>query len=457
MDKKKTRIDFFGGAESVTGSNFLVTDNKTDLKILIDCGLFQGPSALEDLNYEPFPFEPAQIDFLLVTHAHLDHIGRIPKLVRDGFSGKIYSTPPTKEISEYSFFDSLNIQNKSGGGDKDKILFNEQDIKKTLALWETVEYDRPFNLGEYQIVAKDAGHILGSTMWGISRNGRSLIFTGDLGNSPSNLLKDTEPLGPVNYVVMESVYGDRNHEGKKARRSLLEDVIEETMEKGGTLMVPAFSIERTQQILYEIEGMMENSRIPLVPVFLDSPFGIEVTRIYKKYAKYLNDDVRDSIESGNEIFRFPQLQMTLSTEQSKAIFNANPRKIIIAGSGMSTGGRILHHEKRYLSDPKSTLLLIGYQQVGTLGRLIQDGAKTIKIMGEEIPVNARIAVIHGYSSHKDSDHLLHFVDESADTLEKVYLAMGEPKSALFLAQRIRDYLGIDARVPKAGEKVEIDV
>lgn len=453
MDKKKTRIDFFGGAENVTGSNFLITDTESGFKILVDCGLFQGSVALEDLNYEPFPFTPSEIDCLLVTHAHLDHIGRIPKLIHDGFLGKIYSTAPTKEISEYSFFDSLNIQDKNN----EKTLFSEQDIKKALSLWETIEYGQVFQVGDYQAKAKDAGHILGSTMWEISRGDRSIIFTGDLGNSPSNLLKDTEPLGPINYVVMESVYGDRNHEDKSMRKSLLEDVIEETMKRGGTLMIPAFSIERTQQILYEIEGMMENSRIPLVPVFLDSPFGIEVTKIYKKYARYLNDTVRGSIESGNEIFRFPQLQMTLSTEESKAIFNANPRKIIIAGSGMSTGGRILHHERRYLSDPKSTLLLVGYQQVGSLGRLIQDGAKVVKIMGEEIPVNAKVEVIYGYSSHKDSDHLLNFVGDSADSLEKVFLAMGEPKSALFLAQRIRDYLGIDARVPKAGEKVEIEI
>ncbi|MFA5737038.1 MAG: MBL fold metallo-hydrolase [Candidatus Paceibacterota bacterium] len=453
MDKKKTSIDFFGGTENVTGSNFLVTDNKTGLKILIDCGLFQGSKDLEDLNYEPFPFDPAQIDYLLVTHAHLDHIGRIPKLIKDGFVGKIYSTAPTKEVSEYSLYDSLNIQNKNN----EKILFNEQDIKKALSLWEMIEYEQAFNLGEYQIIAKDAGHILGSTMWEFSRAGRSITFTGDLGNSPSNLLKDTRPLGPVNYVVMESVYGDRNHEDKNIRKNILEDVIEETMKKGGTLMIPAFSIERTQQILYEIESLMENSRIPLVPVFLDSPFGITVTKIYKKYARYLNDEVRNSIEKGNEIFHFPQLQMTLSTEQSKAIFRANPRKIIIASSGMSMGGRILHHEKRYLSDPNSTLLLVGYQPVGSLGRLIQDGVKSIKIMGEEISVNARIATIYGYSSHKDSDHLLDFVNESANSLEKVYLAMGEPKSALFLAQRIRDYLGIDARVPKVGERVELDI
>lgn len=453
MEKNKSRIEFFGGAESVTGSNFLLMDIKNNLKILIDCGFFQGPANLEKMNREAFPFEPAQIDFLLITHAHLDHIGRIPKLIRDGFKGTIYSTAPTKEISEYSFFDSLNLQNK----ENEEILFTEEDIKKALSLWKTIDYGQEFSLGEYLVVAKDAGHILGSTMWQISRNGRKITFTGDLGNSPSTLLKDTESLGQTNYLVMESVYGDRNHEDKDARRGLLEDVIEETMKKNGTLMIPAFSIERTQQILYEIEGMMENSRIPLVPVFLDSPFGIEVTKIYKKYSKYLNDNVRKLIESGNEIFQFPQLQMTLSTEQSKAIFKANPRKIIIAGSGMSTGGRILHHEKRYLGDPNSTLLLVGYQQIGSLGRLVQDGAKTVKIMGEEISVNARVAMIHGYSSHKDSDHLLQFVDGSVESLEKVFVAMGEPKSALFLSQRIRDYLGLDARVPKIGDKADIEL
>lgn len=453
MEKKKTSIDFLGGAESVTGSNFLLTDVQTNLKILIDCGLFQGPANLEKMNGEPFSYDPAQIGFVLVTHSHLDHIGRIPKLVREGFKGKIYSTAPTQEIAEYSFYDTLNVQSKNN----EEPLFTEKDIKQTLALWQTVDYGQEFSLGEYKVIAKDAGHILGSTMWQISRNGRSVIFTGDLGNSPSTLLKDTEPLGQINYLVVESVYGDRNHEDKDIRRSLLEDVIEETMKKNGTLMIPAFSIERTQQILYEIESMMENSRIPLVPVFLDSPFGIEVTRIYKKYSKYLNDTVREMIESGNEIFQFPQLHMTLSTEQSKAIFNANPRKIIIAGSGMSTGGRILHHEKRYLGDRNSTLLLVGYQQVGSLGRLIQDGARTVRIMGEEIPVNARVAVIHGYSSHKDSDHLLQFVDESAETLEGVYITMGEPRAALFLSQRVRDYLGLDARVPKAGEQVKIEL
>jgi len=238
----------------------------------------------------------------------------------------------------------------------------------------------------------------------------------------------------------------------------LEDAIEDTIKAGGTLMIPAFSIERTQEILFEIENMMEESRIPLVPVFLDSPMGIEVTAVYKKYAKYLNEAVRLEIEQEkNKIFHFAQLHETMSTDESKAIFHANPKKIIIAGSGMSTGGRIIHHEKNYLSDPKSTLLLVGYQQAGSLGRLLQDGAKTVKIMGEEISVRAKIASISGYSAHKDSDHLLQFVDETKNTVQKVFVTMGEPKSAMFLAQRLRDYLGVNARFPEVGEVVEIEL
>jgi len=257
---------------------------------------------------------------------------------------------------------------------------------------------------------------------------------------------------------MESVYGDRNHEDRSQRRNLLEDAIEDTVKAGGTLMIPAFSIERTQEILFEIENMMEESRIPLVPVFLDSPMGIGVTAVYKKYAKYLNDAVRLEIEqANNKIFHFAQLHETLSTDESKAILRSNPKKIIIAGSGMSTGGRIIHHEKNYLSDPKSTLLLVGYQQAGSLGRMLQDGVKTVKIMGEEIAVRAKIASISGYSAHKDSDHLLQFVDDTKDTVQEVFVAMGEPKSAMFLAQRLRDYLGVNARFPEVGEVAEIEL
>jgi metallo-beta-lactamase family protein len=458
MADKKTTITFCGGAGEVTGADFLLTDGLSDLKIVIDCGLFQGTKAFEEKNRDAFSYDPKTIDYLFITHAHLDHVGRIPKLVKDGFKGVIYSTAPTKEIAEIVLLDSLNLFRKENGDDAEP-LFSHQDITTTMGLWKTADYHETINFeGGLRVTLKDAGHILGSAMYEFARGERRLVFTGDLGNSPSPLLRDTEVLTNANYLVMESVYGDRNHEDRGERQSLLEDAIEDTMKAGGTLMIPVFSIERTQEILFEIERMMESSRIPLVPVFLDSPMGIEVTAIYKKYSKYLNDEVRHEIEQeGNKIFHFAQLHETLSTDESKAILRSNPKKIILAGSGMSTGGRIVHHEKNYLSDPKSTLLLVGFQQVGSLGRLLQEGAKSVKILGEEILVHAKIASIHGYSAHKDSDHLLEFVDSTKDTLQKVFVAMGEPKSELFLAQRLRDYLGVNALCPEAGNVEEIEL
>lgn len=442
----------------MTGANFLLTDGPSGLKILVDCGLFQGNKAFDEKNTENFAYDPKMIDYLFVTHAHLDHIGRIPKLVRDGFRGVIYSTLPTKEIAEIALADSLNLFKKENG-DNAEPFFSRDDLNQAMAMWQTAEYHETVNLEEgLRVTLKDAGHILGSTMYEFARGDRRLVFTGDLGNSPSPLLHDTEKINDANYLVMESVYGDRNHEDRSQRRNLLEDAIEDTVKAGGTLMIPAFSIERTQEILFEIENMMEESRIPLVPVFLDSPMGIGVTAVYKKYAKYLNDAVRLEIEqANNKIFHFAQLHETLSTDESKAILRSNPKKIIIAGSGMSTGGRIIHHEKNYLSDPKSTLLLVGYQQAGSLGRMLQDGVKTVKIMGEEIAVRAKIASISGYSAHKDSDHLLQFVDDTKDTVQEVFVAMGEPKSAMFLAQRLRDYLGVNARFPEVGEVAEIEL
>ncbi len=458
MESAKTTISFYGGSGDVTGANFLLTDGPSGLKILVDCGLFQGNKAFDEKNLEPFAFDPKAIDYLFVTHAHLDHVGRIPKLIKDGFRGVIYSTSPTKEIGEIALLDSLNLYRKENGEDAEPF-FNKEDLNLAMSLWQTADYHETINLKEgLRVTLKDAGHILGSTMYEFARGDSRLVFTGDLGNSPSPLLRDTEILTNTNYLVMESVYGDRNHEDRGQRRDILENTIEDTMRAGGTLMIPAFSIERTQEILYEIENMMEESRIPLAPVFLDSPMGIEVTAIYTKYAKYLNEAVRDEIEKeGDKIFHFPQLHETMSTDESKAILRANPKKIIIAGSGMSTGGRIIHHEKNYLSDPKSSLLLVGYQQAGSLGRMLQDGVKVVKIMGEEIPVHAKIVSISGYSAHKDSDHLLQFVDSTKDTLKEVFVAMGEPKAEMFLAQRLRDYLGINAICPEAGQVEEIDL
>ncbi|MDO8183514.1 MAG: MBL fold metallo-hydrolase [bacterium] len=455
MSQLKVKITFHGGTGLVTGSNFLVESLAGDgTKILIDCGLIQGTKKEEELNWAPFPYYPEEITALIVTHAHLDHIGRVPKLVKDGFKGVIYSTPATKEISDLSLADSVNLLTRQADRTGEDKLYEEADVHAALSLWQTHDYHQPFTIGPFSIVFRNSGHILGSAMVELTIDSKKIIFTGDLGNSPSPILPDCEEITDADYLIMESVYGDRNHEGREDRRARLEDVIEETMKRGGTLVIPAFSIERTQEILFEIEQMIEHSRVPLVPVFLDSPLGIKVMAVYKKYLASLNQAARAE-EKHDGLFRFPNLHFTLSTEESKAIIKANARKIIMAGSGMSTGGRILHHEKAYLTDPKSTLLLVGYQTVGTLGRRLQDGVKKVRILGEEINIKAAVENISGYSGHKDSDHLLDFVHHTADMVKKVFVVMGEPKSSLFLVQRLRDYLGLTASAPVSGESVEL--
>lgn len=451
---KKLKITFCSGTQEVTGANFLIeTENK---KYLIDCGLIQKTKMAEEENWEPFPYNPSEIDALFVTHAHIDHVGRIPKLINDGFKGKIYSTAPTKEIGEYMLEDTGNILSKDKEGGLDKI-FSDSNIKKALGLWETLDYRQPLKLeDDLEVSLLDSGHILGSAMYVFLCNGKKIVFTGDLGNSPSPILSDTESIKDAHYLVMESVYGDRNHESRAERQGMLEDAIEDTVKRKGVLLMPTFSLERSQELLYEIDTMQEANRIPLVAVFLDSPLAIKLTSVFRKYKNFFKEEVKKMIESGNDIFMFPGLSSTLETEQSKMIANYPKPKIIIAGSGMSAGGRIVHHEKLYLPDQNSILLLTGYQTPGTLGRFIQDGAKRVRIAGEEVDVRAEVRNIGGYSGHKDSDALLNFVQDTAETVQKVFVTMGEPKSSLFLVQKLRDYLGIDARAPEKMETVEIE-
>ena len=256
---------------------------------------------------------------------------------------------------------------------------------------------------------------------------------------------------------MESVYGDRNHERTETRTSDLEQVIEDTVEAGGTLMIPVFSLERTQELLYELNALIEDGRVPKVPVFVDSPLAIAVTEVFKKSHEYFNDTTKARIATGDDIFTFPGLTLTPTREDSKKINEVRGPKIILAGSGMAHAGRMVHHLKRYLSNHKNTLLYVGYQAVGTLGRVIQDGAKDVVIMNEHVPVKARIATISGYSGHRDSDHLVDFVRPIAGTVQEVFCVMGEETSALFLAQRLRDELGVKASAPKEGATVTLDI
>jgi len=453
--KKNLKLTFCGGTGAVTGANFLLESDIT--KIVVDCGMEQGTSVADEFNHRPFIFDPKAIDILLVTHAHADHIGRIPKLVKNGFKGVIYSTPETKDLSVVMLADSVKLITQDAVRNNLPPLYDEEDVRKSLALWKTIPYHQKTSISpDFDVYLKDAGHVLGSTMYEVLYNGKKIVFTGDLGNSPTPLLKDTENITDADYLIMESVYGDRNHESKEERQAKLEDVIEDTVKKRGVLMIPSFSLEKTQVILYEINDLIEEGRIESVPVYIDSPLAIKITEIYKRYPSDFNPKIQSLIKKGDDIFNFPKLHMTETSEESKAIkFTPNP-KIVIAGSGMSNGGRIMHHEINYLPHPENTLLLVGYQAVGTIGRQISDGAKEINMFGHSVFVNARVDHIDGYSSHKDSDHLIQFVQNTADSVQKVFVAMGEPKSALFLVQRLRDNFGINAFAPREGDFVTLE-
>ena len=449
MSEKTATIHFYGGTGAVTGANFLL--EVADKKILIDCGLVQGKDFCDDCNYQPFPYDPKSIDMLIVTHGHTDHIGRIPRLVRQGFRGAIYSTHPTKDIAEVMYDDALSLMRSEQRERGKALLYDTQDIASTLQLWKTKDYHETMEVSpDIEMQFLDAGHILGSAMVEFKRGGKKLLFTGDLGNSPAPIVKDTEPIENIQYLVMESVYGDRNHEGVENRSELLKRIIEETRKKNGTLLIPAFSLQRTQTLLSEINKMVEDKEIEPIDVYLDTPLGIKISAIYRKYPEYFNERITARLNAGDDPFDFSGLTLTPKSADSRSIASASNPKVIIAGSGMSHGGRIRGHEIRFLGDKKTTLLFVGYQTVGSLGRRLQEGQKKVNIDDEWVTVRAQIQSIAGYSAHKEMDQLVAFVEQTAPTLEGVFVVMGEPKSSLFLTQRLRDFLGVHAIAPDAG-------
>ena len=426
--------------------------------ILVDCGLVQGSDFAGESNAAKFVYNPAEVDVLLVTHAHADHIGRIPKLVRDGFKGVIYSTEPTKLLARYMFDDALKIMQMEAVRDNRETLYGGEDIEMALSLWKTKPYKVSFDVGDGVTASlHDAGHILGSAMVALERAGKKIIFTGDLGNVPQPLVGAPDIQTDYDYMVIESVYGDRSHEEVNERAELLKSYIEEIIRTKGTLIIPAFSLERTQGMLLEINNLVESKAIAPIKTFLDSPLAIRVTEVYRKSVGFLKEEVQKQIEGGDDIFAFDGLSFTETVKESSQIARIDGPKIIIAGSGMSHGGRIRNHEKEYLGDTNAMVLLVGYQAVGSIGRLLQDGAKQVFIDKVKVKVRAKIATIRGYSGHADRDQLVEFVHTGlTEKTKQIFVTMGEERSSLFLTQRLRDYLGAPAIAPEANAEIKID-
>ncbi|MDD5589678.1 MAG: MBL fold metallo-hydrolase [Candidatus Portnoybacteria bacterium] len=452
------KLKFLGGAGTVSGSCYVL--EAAGKKIMIDCGSFQGPPELERKNSEPFDFETDQIDYLLLTHCHLDHIGRLPILVKQGFDGKIYATPPTIDFVELMLEDSRRVLEAKARKDASLIFYHEPDVRRIMALFESATYHQKVQLSEnIYFEFFEAGHILGAVIIRIvfdeGSGERTIVFSGDLGQDKNCILRSPETIDRADYVLIESAYGDRLHETQRETKDQVEDAIEETISRGGVLMIPTFAIERAQQLLSHLNELVENKRIGSLKIFIDSPLAIKATQIYEKYMEFFNKETCALIKSGDDIFKFNNLEFTPTIKDSKRINDSPPPKIIIAGSGMSEGGRIIHHEARYLPDSKNTLLFVSYQAEGTLGRKILDGEKEVEILDQKIKVRAQIKSISGYSAHADKKELISWLGAIRKPIKMVFVVQGEKVPAETLAQTVRDEMGVDAKVPELGQEVEL--
>lgn len=464
------RITFLGAAETVTGSCYLCETDHA--RILIDCGMFQGGSAADELNRREFAFNPAEIDYLILTHAHIDHSGRIPQLVKWGFKGRIITTNASKDLCTIMLPDSafiqeseaewLNRKRQRAGRRLVEPIYTTTDALDSLKFFEGIEYDEDFHLNqEVTICFRNAGHILGSSileMW-VKEEGKELklVFSGDLGSKNSPLLNHPSLIEEADFVIMESTYGNRLHQDTKNKALHLLDIILETVEKKGNVVIPSFAIERTQEILFELNMLKEakTSKLHDIPVFVDSPLAINATKIFEKNAHYLNEDTVNLMKSGDNPFEFQNLMFTNTAEESKAINFEKRSCIIISASGMCDAGRIKHHLKHNLWRKESSVVFVGYQAKETLGRRILEGAKTLKILGEEINVESSIYNIPGFSGHADQKGLLEWVGGFKQKPTKIFLTHGEEEATTELSRLITENFGIQNEVPKMGEIIEL--
>lgn len=448
------KLHFFGAAHEVTGSCHMIESSQGNF--LLDCGMFQGSDFNEAKNHDEFPFDVKSLKAILVSHAHLDHIGRIPKLVKDGYNGPIYMTKATVELAKLIWEDAHQIMKYENEKFQAPVLFELEDIEAAYALCQGVDYDTWHKIQGIDVIFYDAGHIFGSAFIEVRTDGKAVIFSGDVGNANAPIVRDTENLPEMDVMLCESTYGDKIHESIEDRDAMLLDVIKEGVSRGGTIMIPAFSLERTQELLYKLHLMSEHDKsLPNVPIYLDSPLAIDAIAVYKKYKEYYDADAKEENREGDDFLTFPQLRITRTRDESKKINDSHGPKIVIAGSGMMNGGRIVHHAFRYVGDPKSTLVIIGYQAQGTLGRRLYEGAEKVKILGQEIEVKCKIKAIGAFSAHADQVKLLGWIKNCKMKPKKLYCVHGEPEAATVLAHKIRDQFGINTFVPEFGENVEV--
>lgn len=473
------KITFLGATKIVTGSNFLV--EAAGKKFLVDCGLYQGKAELEEQNYREFDYNPAEIDFMLLTHAHIDHSGRIPKLYNDGFKGPIYAHKATCDLCSIMLPDSGHIQEmESEWKNKKRIrkgqptrppLYTAEEAIKCMEIFVPVKYDDIIQVDENIYVRfNDAGHMLGSSIIEIwaKEDGKETkaVFSGDLGNNDIPLLSEPTMIDNCDYLVMESTYGSRLHVRNDQKAELFLKIVSETIDNGGTVVIPSFAVGRTQEILYEINKIKENRHdeeflreyrtLMRVPVYVDSPLAISATKVFKENMDLFEDEVKEEMQRGNNPLEFPGLKFTQTADESKALNESDEPSIIISASGMCDVGRIKHHLKHNIWNPKSTILFVGYQAPGTLGYEIVNGAKKVTIFGEEFAVNARIEYIEGYSGHADQEWLMNFVYSFYNKPKHIFLVHGEEESQEVLRNKILEETGIGVSIPEYGETYQLD-
>lgn len=465
-------IQFYGAAKVVTGSNYLVKTE--EYNILVDCGMFQGNEEMEKLNYNDFPYNPSEIDFLILTHAHIDHSGRIPKLVKEGFKGRILTTNATYDLCKIMLKDSAKIQESDvewenrkrqrAGKKPIEPLYTMEDAENSLKYFEPYFIDQKIKINDnIQIRFKDAGHILGSAileLWVSEGNEEvKVVFSGDLGMPGRPIINSPDYIEEADYLIIESTYGDTIHESYGESTEKLIDIINKTVIRGGTVIIPSFAVGRTQELIYQLNQYYEyNPEVEeymKVPIYIDSPMAVDATEAFKRNSSSFNDEARALILRGDNPFEFDNLRYIRSQEESMALNKYTFPKVIISSSGMATAGRIRHHLKHNLWDEKNSLVFVGYQAEGTLGRILLDGKRQVKILGEEIQVRAQIYDIEGFSGHADQNVLLDWINKFQKKPKKIFVVHGEEGPATALSALIKHLYKIETIIPKIGDRFSI--